>query len=65
MLDSLMSRDNIMPRLNQRILFFNTAPLVSIAGGQQVALDPKSFSSMDKNSLTLSFARSLHYILGG
>merc|ERR1719334_2273942 len=35
LLDSLMSRDNIRPRLNQRILSSPSAPLLSMAGGHQ------------------------------
>ena len=64
MLDYLMARDNIMPRLNQRILTSNTAPVVALVGHQEAELELASFKSLDKRSQTATLAKHLNYLEG-
>jgi len=64
MLDYLMSRDNIMPRLNQRILTNNAAPMISLMGSQESGLSLESFSKLDKRSQAATLAKHMPYIVG-
>jgi UDP-glucose:glycoprotein glucosyltransferase len=64
LLDYLMSRENIMPRLNQRILGSHAAPMVQLAGSQEAALDLASFSVLDRRSQAATLARHLPYLRG-
>merc|ERR1719209_2798035 len=64
MLDYLMARDNIMPRLNQRILGSNAAPVVALVGHQEAELELASFKTLDKRSQAATIAKHLNYLEG-
>eukprot|EP00092_Neocalanus_flemingeri_P004418 GFUD01004753.1.p1 GENE.GFUD01004753.1~~GFUD01004753.1.p1 ORF type:complete len:1525 (-),score=439.73 GFUD01004753.1:373-4947(-) len=64
MLDYLMQRENIMPRLNQRILASANTPMIAFAGEQLAGLSLDSFSTLDKRSMASTLARHLPYLVG-
>merc|ERR1719470_681734 len=63
-LDFLMQRENIMPRLNQRILSSSSTPMISLTGDQQAGLSLDSFSGLDKRSMGATLAKHLPYLVG-
>jgi len=64
MLDYLMQRENIMPRLNQRILSSTNTPTIALAGDQQAGLSLDTFSKLDKRSMASTLAKHLPYLVG-
>eukprot|EP00090_Calanus_glacialis_P019622 TRINITY_DN3011_c0_g1_i1.p1 TRINITY_DN3011_c0_g1~~TRINITY_DN3011_c0_g1_i1.p1 ORF type:complete len:1524 (+),score=468.92 TRINITY_DN3011_c0_g1_i1:46-4617(+) len=64
LLDFLMQRENIMPRLNQRILSSSNTPMIALAGDQQAGLSLDSFSGLDKRSMGATLAKHLPYLVG-
>merc|ERR1719187_1379585 len=63
-LDYLMQRENIMPRLNHRILSSSTSPVIALAGHQEAGLSLDSFSGLDKRSMGATMAMHLPYLVG-
>jgi len=63
-LDYLMQRENIMPRLNQRILSSTSTPAISLAGDQQASLSLESFENLDKRSMASTLVRHMPYMVG-
>merc|ERR1719244_919889 len=55
--DYLMQRENIMPRLNQRILSSSNSPVISFAGDQQAWLSIDDFSGLNKASMGATLAK--------
>jgi len=63
-LDYLMQRENIMPRLNHRILSSSTSPVIALAGHQEAGLSLDTFSGLDKRSMGATMANHLPYLVG-
>ena len=65
--DFLMKRDNIMPRLNQRVLATSSNPVISLIGDKlepAAALDTETFSGLDKRSQAATLADRARYLVG-
>ena len=65
--DFLMKRDNIMPRLNQRVLATGSNPVISLIGDKlepAAALDTETFSGLDKRSQAATLADRARYLVG-
>ena len=62
--DFLMKRDNIMPRLNQRVLSTADNPVINLNGNGQESLDSKTFLSLDKKSQAASMRKQTNYLVG-
>ena len=66
MLDWLMQRENIMPRLNQRILTSAAAPQLALqaAGETGESLQLDTFSKLDSAGMAAALVRHTPYLLG-
>jgi len=64
MLDYLMDRENIMPRLNQRILTSSSAPSIPLVGHQEASLALDTFLALDKRGMAATLARHIPYLVG-
>ena len=62
--DFLMKRENIMPRLNQRILSTATNPIISLTGKPANSLELKSFEKLDKADQTATLLKEMKYLVG-
>ena len=62
--DFLMKRDNIMPRLNQRILSTTNNPIISMLGEPVTDVSVEKFSGLDKKGQAASLRHSLKYLVG-
>lgn len=63
LLDWLMSRENIMPRLNQRILG-NTGEIIDMVGDQLNSLSVPTFTKLDKRSMAATVTKHMKYLVG-
>jgi len=63
-LDYLMSRENIMPRLNQKILATAESKVLNMAGDQLPSLKVTSFIALDKRSMSATLVNNLKYLVG-
>ena len=63
--DYLMKRDNIMPRLNQRILSTTSNQIISLLGAADSSdLSLEQFTGLDKKSQTAVVRDGLKYLVG-
>ena len=62
--DFLMKRENIMPRLNQRILSTASNPVIPLTGTAAPSLDLQAFSKMDKAGQAATMLKQLKYVVG-
>jgi len=63
-LDFLMNRENIMPRLNQKVLSSADSPVLNMAGDRLNQLSASSFSQLDKKSKSATMINNLKYLVG-
>lgn len=62
--DYLMKRENIMPRLNQRILSTATNPVITLTGEAAPSLDLQTFTKLGKTGRAASMVKQLKYLVG-
>jgi len=60
----LMSRENIMPRLNQKILSISDSKVMDMAGDQLMDLKLSTFQLLEKRSMSATMVKNLHYVVG-
>ena len=62
--DFLMKRENIMPRLNQRVLSTSSNPIIQLLGEKVETVNSETFQNLDKKSQAATISEHIKYLVG-